>query len=368
MKKKEKRTTILVIGDEGDFDTYRKFEKEGRFILKTHFDFKNIHYKDLLKRNIPEIGTEKVIIFFFFPFIYWNKNIEHPRYRGIYGNHTFYRKFNRFARMIVKIIKDSLPEKDILLVNNPMTSSFYRDKVTVMKTLSKAGIVVPPLFKVKRVRDIKKLLKKGHKFFIKPRCGSMGKGITFLQLGNWQSNFSFKNNRIISRKSDYGWKFRDMTGNSRFLRALLHSKDVFMEEAIEPLSIKDERVDFRVYGFLNKVMYVYPRRNSIDSVTTNISQGGYGDPGILEIIPEKLQEKVKKIVKKAMKTLDIKFAGIDVIVDSSLQNLYIVDVNMFPGLPKRKTFNLAREVIKDLKRHDGKGTLRYTRGKDISLG
>jgi hypothetical protein len=45
----------------------------------------------------------------------------------------------------------------------------------------------------------------------------MGKGITYLSPLNWQTNFIFKDNRIISRRSDYGWRFRDITGNNAFL-------------------------------------------------------------------------------------------------------------------------------------------------------
>lgn len=360
MVKTKKTTTILAIGDEGDYDSYQKLDKEKRFILNRGFDYKTVHYKDLLNGHLPKIKTDQVIIFFFFPFVYWNKHIEHRRYRGIYGNHTFYKKFNRFCVTLVKIVKHLLPGKELLFINDPVVSARYRDKVPAMRALSRGRVSVPSVFKTKRVRDVKRMLEKGHKFFIKPRCGSMGKGITFLQLGNWQSNYGFKYNRIISRRSDYGWKFRDMTDNSKFLSALLHSKDTFMEEAIDPLSIKDDKVDFRVYGFFDKVIYIYPRRNSIDAVTTNITQGGHGDPDLMDIIPEAIQERIRKAVKKTMKALDLSFAGIDVIVDSALKHIYIVDVNMFPGFPKRKTFNLARRMIQDLKRLDAKGKLKYT--------
>ncbi|MFQ5952610.1 MAG: RimK family alpha-L-glutamate ligase [Candidatus Omnitrophota bacterium] len=358
MKRNKRKITILAIGDRADYDSYKKLNKEKRFIVEQGFDYKTVHYKQFLEGRIPEIDTEKVIIFAFFPFAYWDKYIEHRHYRGIYGNHTFYKKFNRFCQRIVDITKTLLPDKEIFFVNNPLLSSFYRDKMVVMDALSKNGVTVPQMFRTRRIRDINSLLENGHKLFIKPRCGSMGKGITFLQLGDWQTNFKFRNNKIISKKSDYGWRFREITGNTAFLRKLL-KKDVFMEEAIDPMNMRGDRVDFRVYTFLDKVLYVYPRRNAIDEVTTNISQGGRGDPSLLDFIPEKLVKKIKRMALKATKELKLDFTGIDIIVDNNLKNVYVVDVNMFPGFPKRKTFNLSRNMIIELKRLTKNGASRF---------
>ena len=194
----------------------------------------------------------------------------------------------------------------------------------------------------------------------------MGKGITFLQLGDWQTNFKIREKKIISRKSDYGWKFRDVTGNSTFLSNLLKN-NVFMEESIEPLNIKGDKVDFRVYTFFDKVLYIYPRRNHIDAITTNISQGGRGDPSILEFVPDKLLSKIGKTALKTTKALKLNFTGLDVVVDSSLKGIYVVDVNMFPGFPKRKTFNLARSMAKELGRLRRKGALYFEKAADIKL-
>ena len=49
-----------------------------------------------------------------------------------------------------------------------------------------------------------------------------------------------------------------------------------------------------------------------------------------------------------MKVLGLGFAGMDIVIDNTLSNIYIVDVNMFPGFPKRKTFNLAWDVIRQI--------------------
>ncbi len=251
-------------------------------------------------------------------------------------------------------------------MNDPLLSSLYRDKLLVMEKLSRAGVSVPSLYRTRGVKSVNRMLEAGHKFFVKPRCGSMGKGITYLQLGNWQTNFEYKNSRIRSRKSDQGWHFRDITGNREFLSKLFR-KNIFMEEAIESMIIKEDRVDFRVYTFLDRVLYVYPRRNRIDAVTTNISQGGRGDPGLLEIIPERLLKKVEREALKAAKILGLNMTGIDVIIDNDLRNVYVMDVNMFPGFPKRRTFNLARAMVKELKRFNRSGKIHYAAGSSIQL-
>ena len=132
-----------------------------------------------------------------------------------------------------------------------------------------------------------------------------------------------------------------------------------IEEGIEPLNVKGDKVDLRVYAFYDKILYIYPRRNEISEVTTNISQGGKCDPELLKIFPGKIIEQAKKTATRGMKALGVNFAGLDVVIDSELKNTYIVDVNMFPGFPKRKTYNLSRKMVTELKRLYGKGKLEF---------
>ncbi|MFC1480361.1 hypothetical protein ACFL5Y_02810, partial [Candidatus Omnitrophota bacterium] len=96
-----------------------------------------------------------------------------------------------------------------------------------------------------------------------------------------------------------------------------------------------------------------------DAVTTNISQGGRGDPSLLKVIPDNVLLRVERTALKAAKALDLNFSGTDVIVDHNLKNTYVVDVNMFPGFPKRRTFNLARRLVRELKHRHGKKMLRF---------
>ena len=46
-------------------------------------------------------------------------------------------------------------------------------------------------------------------------------------------------------------------------------------------------------------------------------------------------------------------------IDRSLKNMYVLDANVFPGFPKKKTFNLAREIITELAGLAKRGKLHF---------
>ncbi|MFC1599372.1 YheC/YheD family protein, partial [Candidatus Omnitrophota bacterium] len=317
MKKTKRDISILALGDAVDYDSYQKLNHEKRSFLKYGFNYHTTGYRQFLDDKAPRIKTEKLIIFLFFPFSYWDKHIEHKDYRGIYGNRTFYKKFSDFWGKVERKVKKHYGDKKIFSINDLFLSAAYRDKITVVKELAKFNIPQPKLHKASGVKNIFHKLESGHRFFLKPRYGSMGKGITYLSLYEWETNFNFRNNRIISRISDHGWKFRDITGNQKFLRQLL-SKDIFIQGAVDSPIIHGNKLDFRVYTFLNKAIYVYPRRNSIDKVTTNISQGGCGDPRLLKLLPKKLIDNAKREAERVSRSLNINLGGIDIIPDRNL--------------------------------------------------
>ena len=343
-----KKATILTIGDSVDFDSFKKFDKERRYILAQGLDYVSMDYETFFKKRRLEVSSKKVFVVTFFPFKYWNKYIECKKYKGLYGNLLFLKKFARFCDDVTRRVEKLLPGKRIKFVNDPRVTSAYRDKVVVMEKLAAAGVKVPPRIRAKGVRNIKDMLLNGKKIYVKPRCGSMGKGITFLEKDRWQTNFTVRDGKIIQRCSDYGWKFSDITGNVKFLQNLIRG-DFIMEEAITPFNIGDNKIDLRVYACFGKVLYIYPRKNSKNAVTTNISQGGKGSPAILRRIPKGTLDKIRKQVRKTMRVLDLDLAGIDVILDKDLKNAYVIDVNMFPGFPKRRTCNLARSIISQLR-------------------
>ncbi|MFH1655024.1 MAG: YheC/YheD family protein [Candidatus Omnitrophota bacterium] len=349
--KNQNNITVLTLGNKYDFDSFRKLHKSRRLFKKKGFNYATSTYDNLLKNKLPEIKTKKVIIFPFFPFSHWNRHIEHRNYQGIYGASSFYEKFLRFFKKVDHVVKRNLKGKDLSFINSPILSSELRDKVLVKRKLRTAKVPTPQLFKISKIDALYRYTKSGNEFMIKPRYGSMGKGITFLNNDRCQTNFSFRNKKILSRKSDYGWNFRTIKDRHGFLKELLKN-DVYIEEAVKSRLIDGKKFDLRVYVFSGEVIYIYARTNEADSVTTNISQGGKGmNQAFLKKLPPDLIRKIKQTAIKTAKVLGTNFAGVDIIVDKNFKNIYVLDVNFFPGFPKKKTFDLTARLVKLLKAH-----------------
>jgi len=356
--------TILNVGDKADFDSYKKIDKEKRYFRKNGFRYATVNYRRLLNGQVDPIKTQKIIVLFFFPFSYWNKYIEHKSYKGIYGNQTFYNKFIQFWDQIEKQCKICFRGKKVFFINKPQLCGAYRDKVTISRKLAEFQIPEPRIHKTISVKAIEAKLARGHKFFLKPRYGSMGKGITFLSRNNWQTNFTVKGDQILSRKSDRGWKFMDVTGNKRFLKQLL-TKDIIIQEGVDPLIIDGFMMDLRIYTFLKEVAFVYPRKNLPNKITTNISQGGEGEPKLIKYIPRNLIDKAKREAVRVSESLGIDLAGIDIVPDRNFNEINVIDVNVLSGFPSRKKFNLARYIVRYLSKHKRSNSLRFEWMEDI---
>ena len=99
-------------------------------------------------------------------------------------------------------------------------------------------------------------------------------------------------------------------------------------------------------------------------VTTNITQGGKGDPSLVDKLPRHLLLRAKKLAERSSRALGFNLAGVDVILGRNLRDIYVVDVNTFPGFPKRRTFDLTGSIIKELVRSFNKGTLHFEKPAD----
>ena len=338
--------TLLAVGDMKDWDSYKKFYKQRRLFKKYGFVFKAVDYDSILNDKLPKIRSKEIIIFFFFPFEYWDRNIETRAYKGVYGNRSFYIKFNEFWKIISDKIGDYYSNKKISFVNNPSGISLDRDKEATKKILANAGIQVSESYFIRDVDRMMELLDQGKKLFVKVRYGSMGKGITYLEKDRWLTNFRFRNGRIVSKKSDYGWTFNEITGNKRFLRELL-KQDIIIEEAINPWLLKGRKFDLRLYVCFGKVIYIYPRSNDTKEITTNISQGATGEgKEFLHSIPQRIIDEAVKSAVKATKAMNLNFAGVDIMPNIDCKSVTVIEVNTFPGFPKVRIFNLGKYLVK----------------------
>ncbi len=340
--------TILAVGDEKDFDSFRKFLRQAKRFKKKGFSIKSVDYSSVLKGKLPKTRSKSIIVLFFFPFEYWDKHIETRKSKEVYGNRSYYLKFRKFWKEMSAKLSESYKDKKINFVNPPGKIYLERDKEKTNLVFAEAGIPVSRHYSTRNHRKIIRLVDKGKKLFIKVRYGSMGKGITYLEKDRWLTNFSFKKGKILSRKSDYGWTFRDVTDNKAFLRELL-KQDVVVERAINPFLLKGRMFDLRLYVCFGKVLYVYPRSNECDKVTTNICQGARGEnSSFVHSIPPVILKRAKKNALKAAKAMNLNFAGVDIMPNNGKNNVTVIEANAFPGFPKARKFNLAKLLIKEI--------------------
>jgi len=338
--------TLLAIGDKCDFEAFKKFKNATK--KETGFKYLNINYDKVLSKKLPKIKTKEIIIYLFFPFDYWNKYIEPKNYKGVYASSKFYNRFKILCKRIRKNIESTYKYKKIHYVIPPNIMHYDRDKEITKNILRKAKINVPKTIKTRNIKEIKKLIKKNN-IFIKVRYGAMGKGITYLTKDKWLTNFRFSRGKIKSRKSDYGWTFIDITNNEAFLKELL-KQDIVIEEEINQYIIDKKKFDLRIYVSFNNVRYIYPRTNKSIEVITNISQGGKGESqAFLKKIPKKLLDDAKNVAINTTKVMKTNFAGVDVMFDGKRKKPVVIEVNVFPGFPKSKGFNLSKRILGDIK-------------------
>jgi glutathione synthase/RimK-type ligase-like ATP-grasp enzyme len=338
-------TTVLVLGDESDWESYNRFCEQLQKHHSKKLKWVTATYDLLEKNRLPLIESDMLIIYLFFPFTYWDKHVEKEGYKGVYGNVYFYNKFRAFWSEIHRILRKIYRGKKIHFINHPLKIAIDRDKEITKTILSENKINIPTPYYTRKYKDILKLVdQENKKLFLKVRYGSMGKGITYMEKGNWKTNFRFEDGRIISTRSDYGWTFIDITDNVEFLKEIL-TKDIVIEEAIDTYKLDDIIFDLRLYVFYDEVLYILPRTNEKNAITANISQGGNErTTRFLKKFPKNIINKAITSGIRTIKAMDVNFAGVDVMISKDFK-IYVIELNAFPGFPKESRFNLSKRII-----------------------
>jgi len=167
-------------------------------------EIKIINYKHVFANNLPKIHNTHLIILLFFPFQYWDKYIEvYDRDTRVYGDKSFGKEFAHFFAKAERIIKKNYSDKKLEFVNPPSASVLDRDKEECKNFLKKHNIPIPKSYDVKNLKDIQRHLDRGITMYIKPRFGSMGKGISYLNKELLITNFLFQKGQVISHSYDY---------------------------------------------------------------------------------------------------------------------------------------------------------------------
>ncbi len=349
---KHKRRAILVIGDrlpKGplSYTSFEKFTSYKDRLNKRSIELRECSFEDFLKGNLPPIGLNSIKVMFFFPFKYWDKNIENkflgPR---IYGDESFGKKFNDFFDRAEKKLKDYYKHKKLTFVNDVASLKLNRDKRKTRVLLNKNDIPTPLEYRIKTLSDLTHLLDNGKELYIKPRYGAMGKGITYLSPRGWYTNFSFRKGKIISRPKDFGWRFINVTGKKDFLKKLI-KRDVVCEEAISAPVVRKKKIDLRIYVIYGKVPYVYARTVSSSGIVTNWSQGGTIEKrNFLKRIPKDKLKLAKFYARKASRVMGLNYAGMDILFSGDYKNVYVLEGHSFPSY--ETGFNLIKYLVDHL--------------------
>lgn len=306
-----------------------------------------ISYTQLLSGKVPTIDASKILVVFFFPYKYWNRNIEIYPDDRIYGDKKFGQEFKVFFKKVKKAIDKHYGLRQIEYLNPPAACCLDRDKKASKDLLRKNKVPTPRAFGVSTFEGIQRLVNKGVSLYIKPRFGAMGKGITYIDRGGVISNFPFRKGKIVNRSGDYNWRFAWIKNEKTFLNKLLR-KDFICEEAIEPATLRGRRFDFRIYVVFGKVVYLYAKSTKASSYLTNWSQGGKIDKKkrILKTLTKEEKALLKKLARKASRVLGLNFAGIDIIFSKGMKNAYVLEGNAFPGY--EKGFDLMKCLFRSL--------------------
>jgi len=310
-----------------------------------------INYRDVFTNNLPDIKNSRLVIVLFFPFQYWNKNIEvYNKDSRVYGDKTFGRDFEKFFRKLEKVVEKKYHDKKIEYVNPPQASVLDRDKEKCKNYIRRHHFPTPKSYNVKSLKDIQRILDRGMSLYIKPRFGSMGKGISYLTNDLLTTNFLFQKGKVISHPYDYNWRFHEITkkrDRNKFLKIMIAHGFIF-EEAIDPPVHKGRRSDFRVYCVYGKISYYYVRSTPAVSLVTNWSQGGKIEQKkkFSKYIPESKLKKVKSLTKKVAKDLRLNYTGVDIIFSKDYKKIYVLEAHSFPAF--EKGFGLMADLAKKI--------------------
>ena len=345
--KEMSEANFLVIGDDSDWESFLKFKKKEGFLKSRQIDFKTISYDSVIKGSLPNIKSNHFLILAFFPLDYWNKKVEKDFVRGhIYGDKKCAEIFYDYLNKVKSAIEEKYSSKKISYVNSFEAVKIDRDKELTKKIIKRANVPVPKSYSTRKYEDIIKLLNKKI-LYLKVNFGAMGKGITRLEKGKWLTNFIYRKGSIISRKGDYGWKFKNIAGNRDFLGQLL-KKELVIEETVDPYVIDNKKFDIRYYVVYGKIKHKIVRSAPIENVVTNITQDGVEEKNTFLKMPKKYLKTAEVNAIRAAKALNLNLAGIDVMI-SKRGIPYVIEAQSFPGFPKSKynfSGKLAKEIIK----------------------
>ena len=325
------KQNLLIVGDSAPSKNSEtsSFDKIAIHPALHKIETKIANYATVTDGEMPYIKGHFYILLLF-PYSYWFQHIERDAEGTLYGDGHYGMLFENYMDKIDDIIKEKY--KSFTYVNSPASIKIDRDKKRTKELLKTKGISVPRDYYAQDfVVDFKILrisMDNGNNFYMKPRFGAMGKGITYLSKRKILSNY--ENGGGLRSGFDYGWSFQKIRRSDNLLRQILRTKPI-IEPEIKTPRIKNRKFDLRIYVVYGRIPYMYARTASVRKPITNWSQGGQIEKrSFLEHIPSGKLREVKKIARRSAKILGLNFCGVDIIFDEDW-NYYVLEAQSMPS-------------------------------------
>lgn len=180
----------------------------------------------------------------------------------------------------------------IPMVNNPTASFIARDKWRCLLRLYLNNLPIPETLITENPFSAMRFTQEKKKVVYKPLMGSLGLGSTLIS----DPDISFHVTRSLKNIG------------------LPSYYQVYLEKP---------GYDYRVFVVGGEVIGAMKRVSS--SWKTNISQGAVGVPVI-----EKEEPEIFILALKAVKIIELDYAGVDIAYDNTTQKHYILEINAFP--------------------------------------
>lgn len=246
-----------------------------------------------------------------------------------------------FMRLLDKIESVLQKKPKIRLMNSLQAIRLCFDKAACHRQFSAKGISVPEaIYEVRDYADlIDKIQQKGwSRVFIKPLHGSSASGvlayrrqgcreqlISSLELEKRGDQVLFFNSLRI-RKYEQAEDIRQIIN-------FIAAEGILVERWIPKASLEEGVFDLRILVIGGKAMHTVIRQS--ESPMTNLHLGNQRADflAFLELVGQDQWEAMQALAERAVAALPpMTYAGVDLMIDNRLKNIYILEVNAFGDL------------------------------------
>ncbi len=337
---------LLILGKGNTPYTDRNAHSLYKFAQEAGLKVQRCEYGE----KLPYFDAKKIIVLFFFPYMFWDKECENPKEGLLYGTSSLiYKNLNNFFLEVHESLCQTYHEERLMYIITPQQAAFDRDKIKVVEALQSYKIATTEQILDRDLLNILEQISPERGVFVKCRYGAEGKGITYLSAFGWFTNYKVENNRLNNYGKDERWPFVDITNKRELLQQILEGEVIIEKEVRTPQLKKGYKFDVRAYVVNNIVPHFFTRFNTLENIVTNFSQGGSVQHHPFSLLPHKSVINVREIAQKTASALNYRFLGVDIMFDEIFEHPRVVEVQVFSDFPSIEKFNMAKYLVNSSK-------------------